>query len=1473
MRKSIVGALALLSGLLVPSAGSARDLFDWLETGDPRSNVPGVPFCGFKQTGSGWTGSKEGPWENAFLVAKSIAEGETEGRAGRQGCFPMVIIYCVDDCAGCNTFARSMKETNIGRSINTFAKAPEPFLPVNTYWRGTDKASLDALAFIEERLKGAEVKRGSDKDTFIDKDNVLTKGSVRYCSSTSITANHYFCVYGVNVEDPSYTYSYVAPLTTGDGGAEGWKDYLSQHSTWIKDCCQFMSATPPKGPKVPKGNAGFVCGETEYTRLEMTNGAERVYVPLSRAANVTSVETNWLRVASITATNDIRVVWASSGAASTNQEVRVDLAAGSWTAGGKVQLTLMGGGDEKVPYATNFIHCVSSKNGYFMTPWPPGATAEFDWSDFTLDFAAATNKAATYAAQNDTNAYTFVALGSGVWDPNSIAVWDELSVEQILGGGELIKLCETNHISLAFVDRTDPATGASLMSHVVAATGRSGTPYLSRDELCSADAEIAAWKADLAALDAHYTVGDGRSPELALIRPADGSVIGRLNFYRRKNGANVDWTGGGRENFARLRELFAMRDDPGEAANDDPRTAAGELAYGSTVSGNTLNISDQVDVFLLKDVPTGVPFALDLVNVTCPDVRGPGTLAITLVQFTDDAHTAYRTVNPLESRSLTNGVWLVGDSAAAERLAVVVQAYGARCEDGAILPDENLTYAGVAWGGKSTIAYELRLAEAEDDEGEVFFTDNGISEGHPLVLGFGTTTNVEVFLDRSGYTGAKLVQVAVVSGGTTLPQSCYEWDSSTGKAVSWGDLENGKRAFTIRLTGTADLTAPGKIRFGLASGDTFDLWVAPLEDENAPVGHLELQAPGYPETLWADWNDRYVPSGTNLSLWVSRVDGWRDDLSGRISVSCGKLFAKEGETLTPTNYFRWSKFDMHRQELVWQLDELAPSERMRRATLTLFGLDGTPVEHTTLNVCLMQPGVPQFAGADEAGRAVLLVNDTVQYVKMSDYTIPLAGTLPDGWTVEGVERVVRSGSGRLPAGMSIGLADESSGTLRVYGTPTVPSGTDSDDWSSEWWLLLRHQGAEGDSFAYSYPVTVLSFVTALQEKNPMFAQPRSWTGLPVCDLSVRPLQLYGTLDLTLGRDGRMSAKFRRLGNKTIAFSTPAISSMDASGIATYETTTSECLLRLTVQPNQAIGADIFDPDFAGRKLTGSFDDETVHWSASHTAEAWKGLYSLAFTNRLDGIWDKNTLCFGNPSLQARFLSLSQWKTGRATFAGVLPNGRTFSGSATFTPQPAGWPFSCLPILSTSAADDFAALVTVGTNAGECVYSRVASTTNAATAYSLAAAWNHAERGFPGLSYSNTYTVVGSRFAAMEDGWEPAWGTNVLTVCADDQATPGRLFTKSGDWRIGTGSEDEERFVISAALNRNSGAMTGVMRECDVDGKKWVWHPYQWKGAALPGCEPFLLGAYWYNFTTNVENAAGKKMHKSVRCGGSVWTAK
>lgn len=956
------------------------------------------------------------------------------------------------------------------------------------------------------------------------------------------------------------------------------------------------------------------------------------------------------------------------------------------------------------------------------------------------------------------------AGGAGFFMVLSGAVSADAAFTALLGSEGYCEWAQSNKVCNVVLD-------ASLLSYAspAGAAYRSvnGISTAKADEYSEAVAAAAAvWRRDSDFPDV---------PEALLVR-ADGTVAGVLVPYSDSDGYDVA------ENVARLGELVANSADAAEAANDAPATVPGSPAssdfeFGGAATG-VLTVNDTVDCFRLVGAGwTGrkVVFA----------IAGAGAESswpnVGVLRY-DEASGECVEIEGEISVFATNGVRdaeivfsFAPEDIAAGRIFAAARAYEFAEED--------------KFGGQSAFAYSVTAYEATPNSGIVTFDEQPetavVQEATnqvfnvPLLRIFGSDGDVSVTVD--------------IDQDLTTATGRYEFVSDT---LAWTNGETGVKYVPITLKGSERNDGLYDITLRIEEIDAlkgveryFTTYTISYGKEPTEEGQLVVvsvsPAPRADGRVYA----RCLPDGALhvddvISVQVNRSGG-KGPTAAYISWKNGR--EQEKETLAWANYLTGT------QTAFLEDDFPVPGKSgYADVTVSVTSSNSVPVvrDGASFKVRLMAPDAPFFGDAEAAWSGV-------QYTTTDTNLTVFAA--PAGMAVKSLAKV----SGSVPAGLKVSLAD---GQLRVTGTPTA--GTVAST-AVYWVTLVREDG----STLRSMPVTVSFSNRALADVNPGFTSSRSWTGLPL----LRGAELAGTLDLSVAKNGKTSAKYHMVGGKTVAFSAPGLAGVDED-TGDVELRAVKSVRRGGVAVPYVISAVLGADGSLEATVTGdeagavaaSVPAGAEMWSKTHTAEAFGGRYVAAFPLLDPDNAHTNTLCFGSPAAWLRCDSTNAWRRGAVMFAVMLPNGRTASGSATFAPTTNGAASASLPLFASASADTFSALLDLD------------GARPAATGWAVPY-WVHNEAGIDELSYDNDYGVVGAL-------WTPdAWS-----------------------WQ-------GERVSVNMA----SGAVSGKTR-VDHSGTGRL-ATVSWRGVAIPGATPSIRGAYWLQ--QSVPYGTGKR--RSVRVGDAV----
>lgn len=1024
---------------------------------------------------------------------------------------------------------------------------------------------------------------------------------------------------------------------------------------------------------------------------------------------------------------------------------------------------------------TNVVACAVTNTTYLVFGGENGATSADDPAVARCPFTytLTTNSYAVTRDQytgTDIKAFQLRVTGGLVWDASVRALTNTFD------SAAFRKWCRDNKVVCTVIDQRDAEKGASLFTHDKAANGMRGTRFLSRNGLPE---------------------DRGRSPEgntfkVELIRPN-----GTTNYVGGVQTAteHVVWSTNSVDSATDIlktleRALVLAKNDPTEGLNNDPATTPLELAF-NTVTNQTLSALDAVDVFRLTGAYRDKAVAFTLTNKT--DTADVDTTDVLSFSVCDEA--GMEIPPTFDAADATNRVWVFKADD-----AVFVKVFTTNALSGTVAYDVGATHAPPCPG---TVGFKVTEAEVTE----------------------GTTNAFSIVLTRRGYTGAASCTVSLDEA--KIPEgerTRYVWNGD--QTVTWDDLESGDKTVDIGLVDDGiwhgqtalpfTLTVPDDAPVAAEAGKTaFTLNYR--DDEVESVGELALADVTGGDLRAAGDGRLYARAGSLITVEVTRRGGSCSNVTGRIVAS------KADVDVSPDAGQQWFE---------------KSSETNKTFEVCLPPVTGT-AKYLDLVLTLEGEGIPVVQGEDRVAIRVLPEESPswdeaaadwtgVQYTAF-DRSVTLAG--------EGELVSLQKISGAVPAGLKVSL-DKADRRLVVAGTPTVATPTNGVT------LVYWAKATVGGKTVWTLPVTLHITIRALADVNANFAGDGAksktvWTGLALLDKTAvdagEPARLRGLLDLTVSPKGRTSAKWRTVEGKTVSFSAAGFAGIDeASGDVGLAAT------RVVAGVTNTLTATLFaagkmEATIASNDVEvafGTVEADAAAWSKDHPATDYVGTYVAAFpvdTNWVETVaGGTSPLCSGAATLTFR-LAAGAARTGRTTFTGVLPNGRTFSGSATLAGNAA------LPVLAASATDAFASVLDIA-KGGEV-----------AAAEGTEPFWAHRERNFASLSYDPALISVGARWTAPDKG-------KVAELPLDVQVP---------------GADGEVVASTRLRLNRTSGVVQGALRVRNTETDRLETHMA--RGVLVPrGEEGFaLFGARWWNEVLDAERDDGKTVRKTVRVGKSL----
>lgn len=1040
---------------------------------------------------------------------------------------------------------------------------------------------------------------------------------------------------------------------------------------------------------------------------------------------------------------------------------------------------------------TNVVACAVTNTTYLVFGGENGATSADDPAVARCPFTytLTTNSYAITRDQRvgeDIQAFQLRVTGGLVWDARVRALADTFDSK------EFKDWCAVSKVVCTVIDQRDAATGASLFTHVQAANGMRGTRFLSRNGLSEKENGARS--------------SEGDTFKVELIRP-DGTTEDGEKVYEngvQKATGQIVWSTTDPARFANVADALATltgaidlaKNDPTENLNDDLATTPLTLAF-NTVTNQTLSALDAVDVFRLTGAYRDKAVAFTLTNNTAD-----------VLSFSVCDEAGMEIPPTFDAAESTNRVWVFKADD-----AVFVKVFTTNALPG-------------------TVAYGVGATNAPPCPGTVGFkvTEAEVTEG--------TTNAFSIVLTRRGYTGAASCTVSLDEA--KIPEgerARYVWNGD--QTVTWDDLESGDKTVEVGLVDDGiwhgqtalpfTLTVPDDAPVAAEVGKTaFTLNYR--DDEVESVGELALADVTGGDLRAAGDGRLYARAGSLITVEVTRRGGSCSNVTGRIVAS------KADVDVSPDAGQQWfEKSPMTNKTFEVRLPSVTGTAKHLDCVLTLEGT-GIPVAkgENRVTIRVLPETSPKWDGEAVHGNVVDWTG--VQYVEFEHF-VTLAGENAELISLKKIHGPV------LPSGLEAKL-DKANRRLVVSGIPTKETVTNGV--TLVYQARAKVEGVEVSTFPVTLHITIKALCAAdVNENFPKDGGARVWTGLALLgaaetedtqDAPHAQRRLRGLLDLTVSPKGRTSAKWRTVEGKTVSFSAAGFAKIDeTSGNVTLGNlplgatrvvagVTNTLTATLAARGGLAVAIASNGVDVA----IGPVADATKPWSKDHPATDYVGSYVAAFPVDTERVVETVTnRCSGAATLTFR-LTAGAARTGRTTFAGVLPNGRTFSGSATLAGSGSATLAgnAALPVLAASATDAFAAVLDVAKE-GEVV-----------AVEGTEPFWAHRERNFASLSYDPAFICFGARWTAPDKDAE---------LPLDVQA-PGA----DG--------------VVRLRLNRTSGVVQGAVRvRNDKTGRL---ETRMARGALIPwGEEGFaLFGACWWNEVLDAERDDGKTVRKTVRVG-------
>lgn len=1163
-------------------------------------------------------------------------------------------------------------------------------------------------------------------------------------------------------------------------------------SRQLSESADLFFADYTEGP-----SARFVASGAMSDRLEAEVGRPlSVCVPIRRT-NVAEAEAYELKAVLPHSDAPFVIPVAFSGGSAVPQSIPIvsaDSVEGA-AAGDIIRLELTCGGKTVATSSVTFVErAVSSSNPLWLGERDAMSLRPAEWT-MDRDLALSCARAG--------NSFVLNLVAGSLWCPDCVKT-DRNFIETSAFAGWL----ESNGVYCAQIDIPRLSSGGRtcLMTYdaVRASDGyvnaltagtdidpdemrmQSGAGYLSRKGISAGDAE-AVLARNIALATNRVASGGLCVPEKArlgvptfVVQNADGRVIGRFDRFAAVSPTN---SASAAAYVRRLDEILRLKDDPTEELNGHWSTATTTdcaLGVRGGAVASTISAIDLSDYWRItgRDCWTRASFT----------VRG-------------------RSGETLETNVRLN-LWKV-ESGRAEKIATESGnlAAGVRLSAQEIQSDAAIDYfiqvesiaTSAAFAldrdGDSMVVYDL-TAESADDTGDVTFARTSAMATEADAKKAGGTLRILVPVVRTGgASGATNVTVQVSESSTAMSDR-YRIVTD---AVRWNDGEQGVKNIEIDVfdDGNADGTQSLVLSLGAS---TFALDI--VDNDRANAGKVSFSEA---EPTVVKKGVVVAQEGTHVRIGVARRNGASGDAVCSVKSSAG-VFAG------PTNFTWVSRASgVQWTELALPLRAECPSGKV---TVSFAALDGIAADSSarTLTIQLVDADAPRFA---ETSRSF----DLVRHCAVSQ-TIAVLNLVADA------RAKVAKLSGSLPSGVKVKLVG---GNLLVSGVPTARGGVYETVYQVSQTVGRKTQA--GQTIRLSFAVTdVAAADPSAPGANPSVAKRRTIPDMMVIDASSG--RLVGIVSgLAIAPTGKCSAKYR-CSEGTISLSSRSWSGYDAAtGALSAGLTASRKPHSLTVTAlrDGAIDVSLIDPACDG-VLTVAASGE---WSSANPATPWVGSYTAAFADA-----EGESMAVGAPVLTLQ-MTASNARTGTMRYAGVLPNGQTFSGSSVLVAD--GVDAVLLPIYYRTGKDFLTAVLRIKADGA---VQAVGSTDG------ISPWWTHTE-ALPEANSEVRYGMaVGSWIDAdinLRETVDPEANGHDLVAVGAVEGLPVVISEKTVKLDAAAAKTVGAKLTIS----RKTGLVSGSFKVVNAAGKtvtatyRGVMLPDWGDGCPTCGGIPWAMGAYWF----------------------------
>ena len=1374
---------------------------------------------------------KTGQWYHGLSRVRDYAEEKG---------IPLVAVYSGSACSYCETFEKSLQET-------VFAN-----------WLKTGKGQDYLFCF-----------------TWTKDSDGSESGAVRT-----------WCKNGKKIAYPHVRLYWKPLASSGKQGVDQsvWGDDLDGSKVDGKAvAAEFEKAFAAYSPYA-YGGARFVNGASASDRLEARSDTTFVDVPLMRPveqAGKAASETLSVRFPGVAKSVEYPLAWEAGQG---DQTVRVDLRPAGFVfeAGKSIVLTLSTKGETspEVQIALVDEPANSPKNPLWIGTRTADKLKAGEW---TMDLEKASERAQKRGKP------LLALVGGSLWCPDCVKV-----DHYLIDTKKFKKWLQTNDVSCVALDVPNIASDktTSLLTYdpyevserYRTATSpeqdavQSGAGYLSRNMIePKAAEEIASRNRRL--ITTSVTEGglcrpenmDGENAEtgpfktgipcLILMRP-DGTVVGRIFQFNNVSPSDTSATDA---YLSRMNELVGLMSEPAEEDNGDWRTTKEKICLDGGEVSATVSAVDLVDTYRLDPFAFTVKGTIEVKATTAKpgsSTSGASTMAkednveLSLLQVKEGVLKSTKLVKG----NVYGGVKLtVTCSDVASDWFVRVRALGtvnaAESTPSKTFSLERKDLSTVGYALKTALKYETSTLTFESSSVTVQENKAG-------------TFQVKV-LRQDALTGSVGVRVELDKTATTALPGSYEIDGDSGfekRQLNWADGKDAAQALSVRILNDAVYDGDRKIVLRLKglSGDplkpsagTSKFTITVKEDDKAVVGKLAIV--GTTPALASDMK-AIVREKTDLGIVLERVNGASKPFGAKLTATAGQL---------SSNRVDWVNNDRQPlKNVVLSLPSLADAPKGGAITVTLKpdkGIEAVSGKKK-LTVQLVSGDCPEFARSEVAFPGLL------RYVSWSD-SVEIRN-----W--QGGTLSVTKLSGALPAGLSAKI--DASGDvprLVVSGVPTAAAA----DKAAVYQVFEKRNGVKCPGLTVKLTFVVTDVTKAAADGtaalNPAVAKSRTFAEQAVIDSVAR--RMTGLLvDVTLPPTGKASATYRCSSGK-VALSAKSWKSCGQDGtLRVVLTTSADKNVKLTVWADPKGGVDYEMKLADGAVARGEL--AVSPWSKQKSASAFAGVYTVGCPLAAESADVPDVAPIGSAWMTFKMKG-SAANTGTMTYAGSLPNGKTFSGSRVVLKredEKTGNRTVVLPVLYRKDTDFFTAMAEIRSDAAAIDTSDAAHDHHAVWALEgVDPTWKHTEPKTEKACFDLRYDLQGAYYDSSESvkacaARSSVYGSAPVYFGADGvewDSIPVTLAKAS----LKPDKAEADKVALKLTFSADTGKVNGTFKFVPEGASKAVKATYS--GILLPGlggcriCRPgeilmpLVVGSYWYK----EDFAYGKKSSVTILRGGAV----